>query len=43
MLDSEVEHVEGRVPSGGDVAGHHAFCQLEILKNGEPLGQNNRC
>ena len=38
VLDSKVEHVEGGVPSGGDVAGHHTFSELKILKNSEPLG-----
>ena len=43
VLDSEVEHVKGRVPSGGDIAGYHTFSEFEVLKNGEPLGQNNGC
>jgi len=38
VLDGEVEHVKGRVPSGGDVAGHHTFGEFKILKDGEPLG-----
>jgi hypothetical protein len=38
VLDSEVEHIKGRIPSGGDVAGHHAFGEIQILKNGEPVG-----
>jgi hypothetical protein len=37
VLDSK-EHVEGRVSLGGDVMGHHAFSEFEILKNSKPLG-----
>ena len=34
MLDGEVEHVKGRVPSGGesDVAGHHRFSEFEVIE-----------
>ena len=38
VLNGEVEHVKGRVPSGGDIMGHHMFGEFEVLKNGKPLG-----
>jgi hypothetical protein len=38
VLDGKVEHVKGRVLSGGDVAGNHALSKFKVLKNGKPLG-----
>ena len=37
VLNGEVEHVKCQIPLGGDIAGHHAFVEFEVLKNGEPL------
>jgi hypothetical protein len=38
VLDSKVEHVEGRIPPGCDITGHHSFGGVEIVEDGKPSG-----
>lgn len=37
VLDSKFKHVEGRVPSGPDITGHHPLRDLKLSKYGKPL------
>jgi hypothetical protein len=37
MLDSEVEYVKSRIPSGLDVTGHHPLNNIELSKDRKPL------
>jgi hypothetical protein len=36
VVDGEVEHIEGGVPPGCDIARHDTICKLQLLENCVP-------